>query len=352
MSSIAIGRHPIGPGSPCFIVAEAGVNHNGSVSRAYELIDIAADAGADAVKFQIIHAHAMVSPDAPKAEYQKRDGSPDATQLEMLLRLQLSAADFASLAVYAQRRGIVFLATPFDAAGVDLIHELDITAVKIGSGDVTNHPLLERVAALGKPVILSTGMSSLSEVGEAVGVLEAGGVARYALLQCVSCYPAVSADSNLRTLRTLQERFNAPVGFSDHTVGNTIGIAATALGACILEKHFTQNRNLPGPDHQASADPDQLKAYIEAVRETESALGDGRKEKCPAEANTAAVARRSLFAGQRLRAGSQLSAEGVIALRPGNGIPPSRLTELVGMQVVRSIEQGELLRDDMFAPAA
>ena len=339
-------------GSPCFIVAEAGVNHNGSVSRAHALIDIAADAGADAVKFQIIHPHAMVSPDAPKAEYQKCAGSPDATQFEMLMQLQLSAADYAALAVYAERRGIVFLATPFDATGVDLINELDLAAVKIGSGDVTNHPLLARAAALRKPIILSTGMSSLSEVDAAVAVLNAGGASGVALLQCVSCYPAAPEDSNLQTLKTLQERFNAPVGFSDHTVGNTIAIAATALGACIIEKHFTQNRKLPGPDHKASADPDQLKAYIQAVRETESALGNGRKERCPAESNTAAVARRSLFAGQPLRAGSQLSAEAVVALRPASGIPPSRLSEFVGLQVVRSVEQGELLREDMFAPAA
>jgi N,N'-diacetyllegionaminate synthase len=322
------------------------------VSRAHALIDIAADAGADAVKFQIIHAAAMVSPDAPKAEYQKRAGSPDATQFEMLQKLQLNTADYATLALYAERRGIVFLATPFDAAGVDLISELDLGAVKIGSGDVTNHPLLARAAALRKPMILSTGMSSLSEVDAAVGVLKAQGAAGIALLQCVSCYPAATADSNLLTLKTFQERFNVPVGFSDHTVGNTSGIAATALGACILEKHFTQDRNLPGPDHKASADPDQLKAYIKAVRKTESALGDGCKVKRPAEFNTAAVARRSLFAGQTLRAGSRLSAEGVVALRPGNGIPPSRLSEFVGMQVMRSIAQGELLRDDMFAPAA
>ncbi len=350
MTNIEVGRRTIGPQYPCFIVAEAGVNHNGSASRAHALIDIAADAGANAVKFQIIHAGAMVSPDAPKAEYQKRDGSPDATQFEMLSKLQLDASDYAALASHAERRGIVFLATPFDAAGVDLIEELDLPAVKIGSGDVTNHLLLERAASLGKTVILSTGMSSLSEVGDAVGVLESGGASGYALLQCVSCYPAAPSDSNLLALETLQKRFNCPVGFSDHTVGNTTGIAATALGACMLEKHFTQDRNLPGPDHKASADPVQLKSYISAVREAESALGDGRKERRPAESNTAMVARRSLFAGRALSVGSRLSAPSVVALRPGNGIPPSRLPELVGKRVVRRIEQGERLRADMFAP--
>ena len=266
----------IGEEEPCFIIAEAGVNHNGSVELAKKLIDAAKDAGADAVKFQTFKAENVVVKDAQKAEYQK-ETTGEGSQYEMIKKLELTEEDFRELADYAKEKDIMFLSSPFDKDSIDLLNELDVPAFKVGSGEITNFPLLRYIAKKGKPIILSTGMSTLGEIEEALDVIRSEGVEDIALLHCVSNYPARIEDVNLRAMGTLKQAFKLPVGFSDHTLGITAPIAAVALGACVIEKHFTLDRNLPGPDHKASLEADELKEMVKAIREVEKVLGNGIK---------------------------------------------------------------------------
>ena len=263
---LKIGDKLIGEEEPCFIIAEAGVNHNGSVELAKKLIDAAKDAGADAVKFQTFKAESVVVKDAQKAEYQK-ETTGEGSQYEMIKKLELTEEDFRELADYAKEKDIMFLSSPFDKESVDLLNELDVPAFKVGSGEITNLPLLRYIAKKEKPIILSTGMSTLGEIEEALDVIRSEGVEDIILLHCVSNYPARIEDVNLRALGTLKQAFKLPVGFSDHTLGITAPIAAVALGACVIEKHFTLDRNLPGPDHKASLEPEELKEMAKAIRE-------------------------------------------------------------------------------------
>jgi len=261
-----IGDKLIGEEEPCFIIAEAGVNHNGSIELAKKLIDAAKDAGADAVKFQTFKTENVVVKDAQKAEYQK-ETTGEGSQYEMIKKLELTEEDFRELADYAKEKDIMFLSSPFDKESVDLLNELDVPAFKVGSGEITNLPLLRYIAKKEKPIILSTGMSTLGEIEEALDVIRSEGVEDIILLHCVSNYPARIEDVNLRALGTLKQAFKLPVGFSDHTLGITAPIAAVALGACVIEKHFTLDRNLPGPDHKASLEPEELKEMAKAIRE-------------------------------------------------------------------------------------
>jgi len=343
-----IGGRLVGPGEPVFIVAEAGVNHNGNLSMARELVDEAKRAGADAVKFQTFTAESLVNPGTAKADYQKRADSQDESQLEMIKRLELSFEDFRKLSEYCRDREVLFLSTPFDFESADFLNQLDVPAFKISSGDLTNHPLLEFVAAKGRPVILSTGMSDLSEVGEAVDVVRSTGNDRLALLQCVTNYPADALDVNLHAMKTLEDTFQVPVGYSDHTEGIEISLAATALGATIIEKHFTLDRHLPGPDHAASLEPDELKKMVEGIRKVEAALGDGIKKPATSEAANALVARRSIVAAREIRAGTTLTSDAVTFRRPGTGLPPKRVSQLLGLIARVDIARGEFLRLDMF----
>lgn len=342
-SEIDIAGRKVGPGHPCFIIAEAGVNHNGSLEMARQLVKVAAQTGADAVKFQTFKAERLVTPDAPKADYQLQMTNATGSQYDMLRRLELSPEVHYELMTYCREKGILFMSTPFDEKSADLLNDLGVPAFKIGSGEVTNWPFLAHVARKGKPIVLSTGMSYLSEVDEAVRVIRDVGCDRLVLLHCVSSYPADPANVNLRAMQTMAMAFGVPVGYSDHTPGVEVALAAVALGACVIEKHFTLDRNLPGPDHRASLEPDELAALVQGVRTVEAALGHGRKEPAASEANTAAVARRSLVAARDIPAGTMLTEEMIAIKRPGVGLPPALRGYLVGRTVRVDIQVGSLI---------
>ncbi|MCJ7700002.1 MAG: N-acetylneuraminate synthase [Anaerolineales bacterium] len=347
MNAIRINDRLIGPGPPCFIIAEAGVNHNGDLNKAKQLVDVAVDAGADAVKFQTFKAENIVSASAPKAAYQRQTTDVAESQLEMLRRLELSFQAHQKLVSYCQKKGILFLSTPFDRDSVDLLDTLGVPLFKVGSGEITNLPLLAYIAQKGKPIILSTGMSHLSEVAEAIQKIYAAGNHQIVLLHCVSNYPADPADTNLRAMSTLANAFQLPVGYSDHTLGIEIAIAAAALGACVIEKHITLDKSLPGPDHQASSEPDELAALVKGVRMVESALGHGRKEPAASEENTRAVARRSLVAACTILAGTRLTEDLIAVKRPGTGLPPSAKQYLIGRIVQKEIIAGQVITLEM-----
>ncbi len=342
-TNIRLGDRWIGPGQPCFVIAEAGINHNGDPARARALVDAAVAASADAVKFQTYKAELVISESAPKAGYQLENTDPEETQLDMVRKCQLSYADFRSLRKYCDDRGIIFLSTPFDHDSLGFLVELGVPALKIASGEVTNLPLLSQAAASGLPVILSTGMSDLTEVETAVRTLRNGGCRDLVVLHCLSNYPAAPADANLRAMATMADALDVLVGYSDHTLGLPVALASVALGACVLEKHFTLDKGLPGPDHVASLDPTELTALVRAVREVESALGDGRKVIKDSEASTRAVARRSLFLALDLAAGETLRPGDLVALRPGGGIAPGELATVSGRRAVRALTAGTML---------
>lgn len=346
--TVSIAGRKIGAGEPCLVIAEAGVNHNGNVEMARKLVDAAVASGADAVKFQTFKAEKVISPVAPKAAYQRATTGDSGSQLDIVRALELSYDDFRSLRRYCGECGITFLSTPFDEESVDFLAELGVPAFKVPSGEITNLPLLERVARHGRPVILSTGMADLDEVRTAVETLKRAGARELVLLHCVSNYPASAASVNLRAMDTMRLEFGAPVGFSDHTEGIAIPLAAVALGACVIEKHFTLDRNLPGPDHRASLEPDQFRGMIVSIREVESALGDGRKVPVPEELDTARVARRSLVAACAIPAGTVLTEGHVAILRPGTGLPPAMRDRVLGRRVRQDVAAGSLLSPDMF----
>ncbi len=341
--TVTVEQRPIGAGHPVFVIAEAGVNHNGDLDLARRLVDVAARAGADAGKFQTFAAERVAAREAPKADYQRQTTSADEGQQEMLRRLELSPAAHRELQAHARSRGLLFLSTPFDEASADLLDALGVPAIKIGSGEVTNHPFLEHVARKGRPIILSTGMSSLDEVGAAVAAVRATGNDDLILLHCVSEYPARAGDANVRAMLTLAEAFRTPVGYSDHTPGLEVALAAVALGAAVIEKHFTLDRGLPGPDHRASLEPAQLTELVRAIRVVEEALGDGVKAPTAGELGNRMVARRSLAAAVDLPAGVALSRESLCALRPATGIPPASLPAVIGRTLARARRAGELI---------
>jgi len=342
MDTIKVDGIEIGPGRPCFIVAEAGVNHNGSPTVAKKLVDVAVAAGADAVKFQTFTAEKVVTASAPKAAYQVASTGAEESQLEMLRRLELSREAHEELRSYCLGKGILFMSTPFDEESADFLESLRVPLFKIPSGEITNLPFLEHVARKGKPLIISTGMSWLAEVEAAVRTVEGAGNGRIVLLHCVSNYPAEPADVNLRAMVSMSRVFGVPVGYSDHTTGIEVALAAAAMGACILEKHFTLDRATPGPDHAASLEPDELAALVRGVRTIERAMGDGRKRPAASEAGTAAVARKSLTAALDIRAGEVIAADMVVARRPGTGLAPSMKAMLVGRRARVDIPAGSL----------
>ncbi len=345
--AVTIGDRRVGSGSPCFVIAEAGVNHNGSVESACRLAEIAREAGADAVKFQTFKAAKLVTLDAPKAEYQRQTTSTGESQFEMLRALELSEAAHREILEHCRRSGILFLSSPFDEESADLLGTLGVPAFKIPSGEITNLTFLSHVARKGKPIILSTGMADLAEVEQAVATIRQAGNPNIILLQCVTNYPAAPEDVNLRAMRTMAEACHLPVGYSDHTVGNEVAFAAVALGACVVEKHFTLSRELPGPDHKASIEPDELAQLVRGIRAVESAFGTGRKEPAVSEAATAAVARRSLVAVSTIPAGAVLTEDVVAMRRPGTGLPPSMRGQVVGRRARVLIAEGTLISMEM-----
>jgi N-acetylneuraminate synthase len=349
VKSIHLADRAVGPGLPCLVIAEAGVNHNGSLDMALRLVDAAKEAGADIVKFQTFKSEAVVTPLAPKAAYQAQNTGGGESQLEMIKKLELPDEAFWRIQAHCQERGVVFLSTPFDFASADLLEAMAVPAFKVPSGEITNYPLLTHIARKGKPLIVSTGMSNLDEVAAAMDVIDAAGNTEVALLHCVSNYPADPGSVNLRAMKTLEERFSVPVGYSDHTEGITIPIGAAALGACILEKHFTLDRTLPGPDHRASLEPRELAAMVRSIKDVQAALGDGAKRPAAEELNTAAVARRSLVAACDLHAGTVLTQTMVDIRRPGTGLPPGALKTVLGRTLNRDVVAGTLFTLEMLA---
>jgi N-acetylneuraminate synthase len=331
------------------IIAEAGVNHNGSLDLAVQLVEAAKASGADAVKFQTFRAERLATPSAHKAAYQDRTTAKTESQFEMLKRLELDAAAHQRLIAHCREIGIQFLSSPFDAPSADLLAALDVPVFKVPSGEITNLPFLARLARKGRPLILSTGMSTLGEVEEAVAVLRAAGATQLTLLHCVTEYPAPYAEVNLRAMQTLRTAFGLPVGYSDHTLGIEIAVAAVALGAEVIEKHFTLDRALPGPDHAASLEPSELRQMVAAIRHVEVALGSGIKAPAPCEVPNISVARKSVVAARALPAGHQLAAEDLDVKRPGTGIAPKLLPALIGRTLRAAVAEDEILKWDHLA---
>lgn len=341
---LKIDNRRIGAGHPCFIIAEAGVNHNGDLSMAERLVDAAAEAGVDAIKFQTFKAERLLTAHASKAEYQLAVTSPTESQLDMLRRLELSPEAHTRLRDYTSRKGLVFLSSPFDEESADFLHGLGVPLFKIASGELTNLPFLEHVARKGKPMIVSTGMAFLREVEEALNAVRKAGGTEVVLLHCTSDYPANPSDCNLRAMVHMRETFNVPVGYSDHTAGLCVAVAAVALGATVIEKHITLDKRLSGPDHRASLEPAELRALVQAVRETEQTLGDGIKRPMDAEQNTRAIARKSLVAARDLSEGTVLQAHHLVAKRPGTGVPPGESARLIGRTLTRALSVDEMIQ--------
>ncbi len=346
MQKVRIGNHHIGNSEPCFIIAEAGVNHNGDINLAKKLVDAAKEAGADAVKFQTFRAEDLVVKGAEKAEYQKMSTGTDESQFDMLKKLELTERDFAELFSYAQGKGIIFLSSPFDMASVNLLDELGVPAFKVGSGEITNFPLLEHIAGKNKSIILSTGMATLEEVGEALQVLQKAVARDIVLLHCVTSYPTKIEDMNLNAMETLRSAFELPVGLSDHSLGITIPIAAVALGARVIEKHFTLNRSLSGPDHQASLEPDELKQMVKAIRDVERAMGNGLKRPTVEEEENKKVARRSIVASVDIPEGVIITEEMLDFKRAGTGIEPKYLEKVCGARAKDGFKKDEAISFD------
>lgn len=335
--------------SSCYVIAEAGVNHNGSVDLALQLIDAAAEAGADAVKFQTFRAETLVGAGVEKAAYQERTtGAGD--QRAMLKALELAYDDHVVLYDRCVARGIEFLSTPFDEQALAFLVSLGMSRIKIASGELTNRPFVELAAATGLPVILSTGMAELSEVAEAINWIRmarpsSGPASDIVLLHCTSNYPTALADVNLRAMSTMAQAFGLPVGYSDHTAGIEVAPLAVALGAVVIEKHFTLDRSLPGPDHMASLEPPELRMMIQSIRSAGIALGDGTKSPRPAEIPVRDLVRRSVAARRDLVAGQLLRPDDLTCMRPGTGIPPKALGSVVGRSLRRAIPAGALITE-------
>ena len=327
------------------IIAEAGVNHNGDLQLAHQLIDVAAAAGADRVKFQTFSADRLVTNCAAKAPYQVRATGDHESQHTMLRRLELSRDMHVELIEHCKARGIEFFSTGFDAASVDVLVELGATSFKVPSGEITNLPYLRHVGRHGKPVILSTGMSTLGEIEAALTVLEQSGTRRdqITVLHCTTEYPTPMGEVNLRAMLAIREAFGVAVGYSDHTPGIEVAIAAVALGAAVIEKHFTLDRALPGPDHKASLEPAELSAMVKAIRNIELALGDGIKRPTESEAKNKPIARKSLVATQAIRAGEVFSEANLTVKRPGSGVSPMCWDRVLGRKAPRDFAADELI---------
>lgn len=324
------------------IIAEAGVNNNADLDISYKMIDAAKQAGADIVKFQTCKPENLVSVYAEKAEYQKETSGASESQLDMLKRVMLPYPDFILLKEHCEKVGIKFLTTPFDIESVYFVDAL-VDIWKIPSGEITNLPYLIEIAKTGKPVILSTGMSDLEEVREAINVLKQYGAGDISLLHCNTQYPTPYEDVNLLAMNTLRDEFQLPVGYSDHTTGIEVPIAAAAMGAAIIEKHFTLDKSMEGPDHRASLEPHELKQMIAAIRNIELALGHGEKIASKSEEPNKVVARKSIVAKRNIKAGEVLSEENITTKRPGNGISPMKWFDVLGTKAVRDFMEDELI---------
>jgi N,N'-diacetyllegionaminate synthase len=326
-----------------FIIAEAGVNHNGDIALARQLVDEAKEAGVNAVKFQTFVAEQLITKTAPKAAYQKITTENQESQYEMIKYLELSFDEFTALKEYCDHSGIMFLSTPFDMESIEYLESIEIPLYKIPSGEITNLPYLIKIAETRKPVIMSTGMSTLEEIGDAVSVLKQHGTKELVLLHCNTEYPTPFEDVNLNAMITMKEAFQTQVGYSDHTLGIEASIAAVALGAKVIEKHFTLDKNMNGPDHKASLCPDELKLLVQSIRNIEAALGDGEKKPSKSELKNRDIARKSIVAKVPIRAGEAFSAENITVKRPGSGISPMKWYDVLGRTAIRNFRADELI---------
>lgn len=325
------------------IIAEAGVNHNGKLELALEMVHKAAEMGADIIKFQTGIAELLISKFAEKAEYQKRTTGAGESQLDMVRRILLPLDDFKLIKAECEKTGIRFLSTPFDSVSIDYLHDIGVSLWKIPSGEITNLPYLMKIAAFRQPVILSTGMSELKEIEAAVTVLKEGGCDDITLLHCTTEYPALYEEVNLRAMNTMREHFGVEVGYSDHTPGIEVPVAAVAMGATVIEKHFTLDRSMEGPDHKASLEPDEFAKMVSGIRNIEKALGTGEKKPASSEIKNKAIARKSIVAKRAIQKGEILSEENVTVKRPGSGISPMRWFEVLGTTALRDFEEDELI---------
>ena len=346
--AVKIRNKLIGNSCPCFVIAEAGVNHNGKVGLAKKLIDVAKDAGADAVKFQTFFAEKLVTKTAPKAKYQRITTGANGKQYEMLKRLELRREEFIELKEYADKRKIIFLSTPYDEESADFLEQIGVPGFKISSADITNIPLLTHIAVKGLPIIVSTGMSTLEEVKEAVNAIKASRNNKVILLHCNFNYPAEVKEINLWAMKTLREAFGLPVGYSDHTLGIEVSIAAVAIGACVIEKHFSLDRNLPGPDHRASLEPDELKLMVKSIKNVEKALGSSMKQPSKSEVPNRKISRRSLVANRDISKGIRITKEMINIKRPGIGILPKYYDAVMGLEALRDVKKDEVLTWSIF----
>ncbi len=326
-----------------YIIAEAGVNHNGSIELAKKMVDKAKDAGADCIKFQTFISENIASKNAVKAEYQKHQTNSNENQIDMLKKLELSFNEFLELNEYCNKKDIEFLSTAFDLESIDFLNSIGLKRWKIPSGDITNLPYLIKIASLRKPVILSTGMSTMLDIKNAVSVLEENGSGEITILHCTTEYPAPYKDVNLSAMNTIKREFNAPVGYSDHTKGIEIPIAAVAMGATVIEKHFTLDRNMEGPDHKASLEPDELKLMVSSIRNIELAMGDGMKKPADSEIKNMTVARKSIVANKDISKGEIFTENNLTVKRPGNGISPMKWFEVLGQTATRDFKEDELI---------
>jgi len=331
--------------SKTFIIAEAGVNHNGSVEIAKRMIEIAAECGANAVKFQTFKTESVISKNASKAEYQKKTTDRNESQFEMIKKLELDKNAHKELINYCDKKGIIFLSSPFDLGSIDLLNELDLEMFKIPSGEITNLPYLRKIGSLNKKVIMSSGMADLGEVEDALDTLVSSGTKKdnITVLHCNTEYPTPVGDVNLKAMLTIREAFKVNVGYSDHTLGIEVPIAAVSLGATVIEKHFTLDKNMEGPDHQASLEPTELKAMIEAIRNIEIILGNGIKKPSPSESKNIPIARKSIAAKRDIKKGQILSEDNLVVKRPGTGISPMRWDEVIGKVAKRDYKKDELI---------
>lgn len=326
-----------------FIIAEAGVNHNGNIELAYKLIDKAVEAGVDAIKFQTFKSEKVVSKYAPKAEYQINNTKRNETQLEMVKKLELSYEDFRNLKKYCDKKKIIFLSTPFDLDSVDFLSSLNLQIYKIPSGEITNLPYLKKVAALNKKVLLSTGMCNLSDIEQAISILGENGTDNITVLQCNTSYPTPMQDVNLKAINTIKQAFKVDVGYSDHTLGIEISIAAVALGAKVIEKHFTLDKNMDGPDHIASLEPAELLQLVRCIRNVEKAFGTGIKKPSRSESKNIDIARKSIVANGNITKGEKFTEENITVKRPGNGISPMQWDNVIGRASSRDYSADELI---------
>lgn len=325
------------------IIAEAGVNHNGNIILAKKMIDAAIEAGVDVIKFQTFIAEECISKYAGKAEYQKKATDATDSQLQMIKKLELSFLDFQELKKYCDERKIIFVSTPFDLQSIGFLSELDMPFWKIPSGEITNLPYLIKIASTGRPIVMSTGMATMEEVTWAIDILKANNSGEITLLHCNTEYPTPFWDVNLRAMKELCEKTGLAVGYSDHTIGIEVSIAAVALGAVIIEKHFTLDKGMEGPDHKASLEPNELKSLVIAIRNIEKSLGNGKKEPTASEIKNEEIARKSIVANKYIGKGTIFTEENITVKRPGNGISPTRWFAILGKEAKRNFEEDELI---------